>query len=213
MTSSYSGTDVADRVKRQFGDESGVQITDNDIMRWTDMAQTEIAQKNHLLDQKLVTSITAGQTDFVLPIDLLELISVRWEGEKLQGLTMQEFDAYIGANANPGAAPCIYFVYQNTISIWPAPSTTPSGSALAIYYTQKPPPLVFLDSMLALPDKYFNRIVEFVLQQAYELDEDYNASNMKDQQFNRNLNEMLESEHWTTRDFYPHVFVMPDDEW
>ena len=38
--------DVLLSVKRQFGDESGVQVTDSDIVRWVDDAQREISMNN-----------------------------------------------------------------------------------------------------------------------------------------------------------------------
>ena len=38
--------DVANRVKRTFGDESGVQVTDDDIIRWVNDAQLEISRQN-----------------------------------------------------------------------------------------------------------------------------------------------------------------------
>ena len=39
LPTTKTALDVANYVKRQFGDESGTQMTDADIWRWIDSAQ------------------------------------------------------------------------------------------------------------------------------------------------------------------------------
>ena len=45
LTSTYTGTDVSSYVKRQFGDESGVQITDEDIVHWINAGVMRFSEK------------------------------------------------------------------------------------------------------------------------------------------------------------------------
>jgi hypothetical protein len=42
-------SEIATRVRRQFGDDVGILITDADIIRWVNDAQREIAVKANLL--------------------------------------------------------------------------------------------------------------------------------------------------------------------
>jgi hypothetical protein len=58
-------TDIAVRVKRTFGDEAGVQIVDDDIIRWINEAQEEITNDNQgLLEATGVANIIQGQQDY-----------------------------------------------------------------------------------------------------------------------------------------------------
>lgn len=52
-------SEIATRVKRQFGDEAGAQIEDADILRWVNDAMIDIARTNNLLQISATTATTA----------------------------------------------------------------------------------------------------------------------------------------------------------
>jgi hypothetical protein len=166
--------------------------------------------KNHLLQFKLSLGLTINISSYQIPDNYLEIHDVLYDDFKMKDLSLQEFDTYIRGNKDAQGNPCVYYIFNNVINFWPSVSKTPS--ALTIYYTRRPYPIAELsDQALELPDKYFNRIVEFCMQQAYELDEDYSASQLKAGQFEANVNNMIEQESWTTRDYYPTITVLPED--
>jgi hypothetical protein len=94
--------------------------------------------------------------------------------------------------------------------VWPSPPGD-STAAISIYYTRLPIEITDKPDVPELAVKYHNRIVEYCLQQAYELDEDYSASQMKGNQFQVGVSEQLESESWASRDYYPTIMVRPED--
>ena len=61
-----TGLDVAAAVKRTFGDESGVQLVDNDIVNWINQAQVHIASSTRVLKTKATTSLISGQNTYSL---------------------------------------------------------------------------------------------------------------------------------------------------
>lgn len=203
-------SEIQARVKRQFGDESSVQVTDDDIYRWINDAQKEIAVKNHLLETKKSADAVGNQAEYTLPVDILELRSVRYDSVKVTSVTMQEYDEYIGTQNLSSTNPLVYHIYENTMIVWPIPPADFSN-AISIYYTRMPVEVTASSDVPELAVKYHNRIVEYCLQQAYELDEDFNASQVKASQFTVGVNEQLESESWATRDFYPTIMVLPED--
>ena len=75
--------DLQTYVKRQFGDESGVQITDADIARWTNMGTLEIVVKNPFNEAYSDTNTVASQREYSLSgiTDLVKLLSVEYDSQ------------------------------------------------------------------------------------------------------------------------------------
>ena len=60
--------DVLTRVRRTFGDEAGIQITQDDVIRWINDAQREAVMQNEGLLQKVgYVASTADTQEYTLP--------------------------------------------------------------------------------------------------------------------------------------------------
>lgn len=208
--------EVAIRVKRQFGDESGVQVTDQDIIRWVNDAQNDIGQAQEILETTATTASVANQGDYPIPADIINLRSVYYKGFKLNAVSLQDYDIYVndwqGDPNNPSTGtPEIFYVWATEIRLFPVPAA--DGDEIKLYYSQFPPPVTTISDPLSIPVKYHNRIVEYCLQQAYELDENFEASSLKGQQLSSSLTQMAEDQSWTEHTHYPTVTVLPEDLW
>ena len=58
--------DVYSQVKRVFGDESGVQLTNDDIARWINEAQVDISKQNQILQTTATLPVTGGTATYSL---------------------------------------------------------------------------------------------------------------------------------------------------
>lgn len=207
--------EIKTRVKRQFGDESSVQVTDDDIVRWVNDAQREIAQQNDLLETIATTTITASTSEYSLPADILTLRAVRFNNYKLEALSQEEADSKIVNYENPAAyvlgTPVHFWIYANKLTLYPTPNT--SGVLLKIYYTRIPIAVSVDANIPELHVKYHGRIVDYVLQQAYEMDENWEASGNKSAQLVAGLNSLKEADSWTERSTYPVITVLAEDDW
>ncbi len=203
--------DVASIVKRQFGDEAGVQLTDPDIIRWINDGQREINEKNKVLTARATTASVAGQDTYSLPTGAASSISsIQWDGMPVKGIPYAEAENYIltytaapytGANS----IPVVWYMWAGQITFWPKP--VGDNATIAILYTAVPAAVTNLGDTLSLPDSYFNTLVQYVLSQAYEMDEDWDAANYKSQQFTQNLDSVADNERTTQDMTYP---VIPD---
>ncbi len=205
-------SEISTRVLRQFGDEANVQITDADILRWVNDAMREIALHNNLLQSRATTRLIAGQREYGLPNDVLTLRSVRYADTKLRAMAPAEAEAYIERphdTTNRGV-PQLYWVWANRLNIWPTPDRTDAND-LQIFYTRQPIPVAAVTETPELPLQYHNRIVEYCLQQAYELDENWSAAQAKQQQFQQGVEVLKGQEEYTPRDFYPSIVSLPED--
>src|SRR5215212_5975441 len=95
-------SDIKTRIKRTFGDESGVQVTDEDIVRWINDAQRAIVTQNEsLLEVTALASLVAGTQEYTLPADILILkaIHIKPSGYtsyiSLKGYSFAEFNEYM----------------------------------------------------------------------------------------------------------------------
>lgn len=207
-------SDVITRVQRQFGDESGVQVTEADIIRWINDSQRDIGQAQEILEVVSTTASVAAQQAYTLPTDIITLKRVTYAGANVKNLSLQEFDAYItDALANPlvqdTGTPEVYYSYGSELSFFPIP--TVDGDDIKLYYSQFPAEVVANSDTLSLPIKYFNRIVEYCIQQAYELDENFDGASYKGSQFNDSLTQMSEDDSWKSHETYPRITVLAED--
>lgn len=207
-----TGQDIATLVKRQFGDESGVQITDADLLRWINDGQRQINEQNKVFKAKSTTSSVAAQADYALPTGAASSIdSIHYNGIPVRALAYPEVEEYImayeGTKGSQGN-PTVWYQWAGQVTFWPAPQS--DNDTITILYTANPVELASLGDTLGLPDRYFNAIVQYVLSQAYEMDEDWDAANYKSQQFGVSLDQVADAERTTQEMTYPVITVIED---
>jgi len=209
--------DVVTRVKRTFGDEAGVQVTDADIIRWINDAQQDIALNNEQLMQAIaMADAVINQAEYDVPADFSILKFLMYKGFRLKKMSFQEFNEYIdGFTAAPGVSPYgagipeIFMVWENKITVFPKPQESLT-EGFKIYYIKTPISVGLLADALTVPLQYHNAVVSYCLQQAYELDEDYQKSAIKKQEFNDTTMKLNDRE--KVQDYYPRITTLPEDE-
>lgn len=208
------------RVKRTFGDESAVQVTDQDITRWANDGQREIVMINTgLLEKIATTDAVEGQQDYAKPSDMLILHGLTYKSKsalsyyKLEGRSLQEFDQQVdgwdGTLYGP-ADPIMYCEFADTLKLFPIPDVNVTA-AIKLYYARYPIDLSVDSDIIDLPVTYHSSVVDYCLQRAYELDEDLQSATLKSGQFIAAVNEQKNREKWNNQEFYPTITVMSDD--
>ena len=207
-------SEIQVRVKRTFGDESGVQLTDADIIRWTNDAMREIALDNNLLQTRSSSNTVLDQSEYDVPAGILTLRSVKYQGNRLQGLTLSQAEAMIpniDDSVNyPSGQPTHFWVWANKITLYPKPDVG-TANGLTMYYTAQPTPVVVNGDVPVVPLQYHNRIVEYCIAQAYELDDDPKSYQAKMDQFKQGNNELRDNSDWVQREVYPSITVSAGD--
>lgn len=207
--------EILTRVQRQFGDEASSQITQADVIRWINDAMREIVHKNKLLQVKAVTDSLVNVPAYALPADISKLYSVKYKGISLQPLSVAEADALIGAldvsvaDGYPTGTPTHYWIWAQQINLYPAPDSSVEGAVTA-YYSRTPTAVADLTDIPELPDEYHNRILDYCLAQAYELDENYEVSQSKMASFEQKVaaaNDISEEQQET----YPYITSLDEE--
>lgn len=175
----YTAGDIATYVKRQFGDESGVQITDADIWRWLDAAQIRIVAENQPLKSKAATDVVANQKSYNLAaLSIHQIESIHYDGERLPGMSFAEAERKIitdNQSFNLTGDPFFWWEWAGEITFWPVPiRDIPNG--IEVYFTKMPVKITSSTDSLSVPDKYFDALVAWIMSKAYELDEEFSQA-------------------------------------
>ena len=206
-------SDVATRVRRQFGDDFGGRIVDGDIFRWINDAQREIAMENKLLQKNVTKALVAGTAKYALETDMLQLHSITRNGFLLQGYQLKEFQALNeDSDAQVTGEVTSFTVWAGQLWIWPYPPTgmaTPGN--IVIFYTRTPTDVTALGNTIDLPLIYHNRVVEYCLAMAMELDEDREGYSLKMQEFKVGVQSTKNESDDLSIDAYPGITVSPED--
>lgn len=187
--------DVIQFAQRQFGDESGVQLQDSDVIRWINDAQNEIVTRNRTLKAKSTALSVPGQSKYTFPsVGILQIEGLDYAGKPLRAVPFEEAREHILRHDPQGTVsgtPELWFAWAGELSLWPTPA---SVGDITIYFTAKPKDVTAPTDTLILPDKYFESICRYVMQQAYEMDDNWQAVATKQQQFDAGVNDIGEEE-------------------
>lgn len=190
-------SDVMRAVKRTFGDESGVQLDDTDIIGWINQAQSLIVTKNGILKARATTPLVAGTAKYTLSgvsPKIHQLDSVLIDGRRIGNMSVAQAEETISQTDPAGDAtgdPAFWYEWAGELTFWPEPS---ASGTITVRYTAEPATVTSSSSVLSVPDDYFTEVVNYVLKQAYEMDEDWQASQAKSQEFESSLAERGEEE-------------------
>lgn len=212
---SYTGTDVAFRVRSSFGDFSGAQLTDEAILSWINDGQREIVNSNTLLRATKYGNIVAGQQDYSFPEDkVLAIEAVYIDGYPIQNVSPQAAREYI-LKLDPtllldADRPEVWYERAGVITFYPVPKKNYTNG-LKLEYVKVPDNLPNLNTILSIPDRYFNELTNYVISQALEADENYDAANYKLRQFRDGLDRLNLKDNLSQIDLYQSILPDPDD--
>lgn len=197
-TPSKTVNDVYGAVKRIFGDEAGVQLTNDDIVRWVNEAQVDIASQNQVLQTTATLSVTAGTSTYSLTsvspkID--EVASILLDGRRVGNIPISQAEESISVADPEGTetgAPQFWYSWGGDVIFWPKPIR---NYTMTLRYTAQPTDVTTTGTdVLALPNECFTDIVNFVLMKAYEMDENPEMMAVKQAEYSSSVAERGENE-------------------
>lgn len=213
----YIGTRLATDVKNKFGDVGSVQITDPMIVQWINDGVRSIVAANPFLKLTAQTNVLAGQSlyEFSTAFPTARIVqfdSITYKGRALKVVPFQQFQQLIAAAVDDTRTgePTMVTEYGGDLTLWPTPTET-TANALVIYYSAYPQDLVNLTELLPVPDRFYNALLDFVYAQALQLDENFEAAEMKLGHHEAAMRRQFGKEDVSPTDFYPTITELPDE--
>lgn len=212
--------DVITRVRRTFGDDAAVQVTNEDVIRWINDGQIEVVKTNDgALQKSDLIDLVANQAQYTLPADFFILRSLRYKFadmtsfSSLKYLNMQQFDESIDGwdgTAFSAGNPRFFTMYEGRVILFPVPQYS-MVDGLKILYNQKPTDVVGTSDALALPLIYHNTIFKYCMWQASLLDEDHEPALMYRGDFQTDMDMLRTRETTDPVGTYQTITVLEDD--
>jgi hypothetical protein len=106
--------------------------------------------------------------------------------------------------------PEIWYERAGVITFYPVPKENVTNG-LKLEYVKVPTNLLALNNTLGVPDRYFNELVSYVISQALESDENYDAASYKLRQFRDGLDRLSNKDNVSQIDLYQQILPDPDD--
>lgn len=176
-TAPFTIADIFIRVKRTFGDESGAQIEEPDILRWANDGQLDIARKTQCLIKTEYYNTGQGTYEISTPASFLFFLRAVCDGRLLSPISIQELDTRYPNRAEnyPTGTPEYISFLGSSVYLYPA--TVASGTNnLILTYVARPATLLNAGDILEIPDRFYESLIRFCLMRAKELDGDWEAA-------------------------------------
>jgi hypothetical protein len=212
-TYTKTGQQVATDVQEKFGDTGQVQITDAMILRWINDGQREIASNDLPLNGTAVSNLLAGVSTYdltTITAKVRNILQVQVNGQFIELLQFPEFSQFVRSNTDQSSTSSIGTIWNGALRLWPVPSASIVGG-LVIDYSAYPDEISALSQPITVPDRFFRALCDWVLSQALELDENYDAAQVKLGHYENRVTKQLGRTHESPSDYY-HV-VEPTAEW
>jgi hypothetical protein len=213
----YSKTvqDVITAVKRQFGDTSGLQVTNSNITAWVSDAQREIVINNPEVNQAMVQfNVVAGTATYPVLTsvpDMLVIHSLHFNGQLLENMSFVKAQEYIIKSFDTSSAdtPQFWYEWAGVINFWPKPSKA-FTNGVTIFYSKAPTEIATTGQVLSVPDSYFKSVIDFCMTQAYEMDDNAQMAQAKATQFETGMQKQANRQS-STDNQYPTVTLLAED--
>lgn len=204
--------EIKTSVKRQFGDESGAQITESDITRWANDALRDIVRKVEITNQHRETAVVAGDSGYELPNNFMYMARVTYDNKLLPERKLRDLDLESKSiDTTSSGTPESYYIWNRTIYLYPAPAV--GGSAnLDIWYISSPAVLVGNEDIPEIPEYMHEDIVRYCLARAKELDEDYQGASLINSDYEARVMQARYEQSAQPTDTYPSVRALPGDD-
>jgi len=209
--------EVITAVTRQFGDEAETQISQSDIIRWINQAQAEIVVSNDTINEGMASADIVQDKDKYTLLsdpafaDVARVHTVLYKGRPVKNVTFQDALTYIiGQDSSiSSGTPEIWYIKNGVLNFWPPPNED-LEDGYTVYFTRTPKSVDSTGDKLSVPDSFYNAVLQYVIAQAMELDENFQAAGIKLQQFEKSVN-MQQNETVEQNGYFPSITLDPED--
>jgi len=168
------------RVRDRINETSTTFYSDEFLVRAADEAQNYIVRESDAIEGTSITTIDSSQTNpeqYSLPSDFLSIVRLTLNGYDLFQTNFSEIrEAEIDETDEIGD-PQFFYIFNDTIHLFPIPGDGNDGQTLKIYYILKSATgtITATTDTFSLPDEYDDIIVSYMTYLAFFRGSDANT--------------------------------------
>lgn len=208
--STKTAQDVINYVTRQFGDEAGVQIEEEDIQSWIDISQSELAMDEDFSKRLISRKLIEGHGEYKFPTkNILRTQSMHIENKIVNYKSFQQFQEDLEKEDQPDRTgkPTCWTEWGGTFRLFPAPD---KDYELKIYALIAPEGITNTQSQLNVPDRLYPTLLKKVMYHAYMLDENLEAANLKEMSAENDIQKRREYTNMAAINTYPTITYLEE---
>lgn len=170
--------EIVRRVREIAGDTAVLQFTNATLVDWINDGIRRCVEENSLLQVKATAVQAVGQKIYTLPEDIFKIHSVLSATERLEILSLNEFENR-SYDLTAVGTPEVVVVYAGKLEVWPIPSAV---GTLYVNYTKLPKEIRYINdgtnegyspNLPEIPVSFHTRLVTYCLAQVALQDDDY----------------------------------------
>lgn len=169
-------SDVKASVIRQFGDDTGAQIVDADLIRWVNEGVLEIFRSTEENEQQTTIPTVVGTAEYTLPTTFYKLLAVRWDNTLLAIRSSRVVNLLNQTAPVGNATPTMCYVRNAATSSTLVLFRTPDRVAnLVIDYQARPALITVIGDTVPISDAFRTTLETYCLAKAKQMDGDMGA--------------------------------------
>jgi hypothetical protein len=161
--------DLLLQVKRQYGDEYGVVITDPDILQFIYEGEMDIIRNTGGFDSKVLTNQVK---DFPVSVpSTIQIIRITINDKPLTYISIPELDLVKSALATTTGSP-LYWYNQNNEFVQLYPTDSTDTTPTTIYYKHTPVKRTVATGPLTVPERFHTDLLQYCLARCHNKNRD-----------------------------------------
>lgn len=154
---SYTVSACQDDARRILQERTAQRILDADLLRWCDLAQSEIAAVTRCLRAEATAASVANQAEYSMPTNCLgtwAIIKVRYNSVDLPNIPYDKREEYLSQNysSTTSATPKLWSPHGNDLVLCPPPAS--AGQEIRIWYPKLPTAVTATGEAISIPIIY-----------------------------------------------------------
>jgi len=137
--STFTATNLYDRVRAEIGMRGSNLLVDADILVWANEAVRQCAAESHWYRTSTPATPTAGTAEYDLPTLCIAIEEVLWDGLPIGQVSLADFynfDPY-WRSTSQGTPYCYYLRGTTKYGLYPTPDVS-TANIITLYYTALP---------------------------------------------------------------------------
>lgn len=201
-------TEILTSARQRYNAIGDSFFGEDELLNYLYDACLEMNREANLIERTYSTTSVASQQEYAYPGDTALIKRLTYAGKKLKPITMREDDSITGLNQSTVSTgtPQYYFIWNETISLRPIPST--AGDTIKIYAYNEPAALT-ISSVLEIPTQFHMDLAKYMVMEMAAKDKQFEHADRYERKWEKAV---VSAKRWAKKKLRGDSFNVVQDE-
>jgi hypothetical protein len=166
------------QARARINETSTTFHTEANLIAYANESQKYVVRETKCLEGSSTSAVVSGTQDYALPSDLLQIRRITFDGIKLFPINFVDLDEAELDETDITGAPANYFIWNDSIYLYPIPGSSDAGKYLKIFYYKAPVAITASTDAIETKPVYDDVIVAYMTYLALVKDSESDLSNL-----------------------------------